>query len=219
MGLRMKGRKLRRIFLTGIIVVTPALVSVLLISYMFDKMDNVLNPVIVGLLKRYAPEIQVPGIAISIVSILLIASGIFFVGLLTENYIGKRLIGLFDSLLSRTPLVRGIYTAVKQFLEAFRITSNGRFHKVVAVEYPRTGMWVIGFVTSDVRPRLREAFSPESANLLNIFIPTTPNPTSGYLVMVEANQARELPITIEQAVKYIVSAGVIQNESMMPPPV
>ena len=141
----MKGRKVRRIFLTGIVVVTPALVSVLLISYIFGKMDNVLSPVILELLNRYAPEIQVPGIAVSIVSILLIATGIFFVGLLTENYIGKRLIGLFDSLLSRTPLVRGIYTAVKQFLEAFRMTSDRRFHKVVAVEYPRKGMWVIGF--------------------------------------------------------------------------
>ena len=108
----MKARKLRRLFFTGIVVVTPALVSILLIKYIFDKIDNVLSPVIMGLLNRYAPEASVPTIAVSIVSILLIAFGIFFVGLLTENFIGKRLLSFFDSLMSRTPLVRGIYTAV-----------------------------------------------------------------------------------------------------------
>ena len=214
----MKARKLRRIFLTGILVVTPALVSILMILYIFDKIDNVLSPVIMGLLDRYAPDVDVPGIAVSIVSILLIGSGIFFIGLLTENYIGKRLISFFDSLLSRTPLVRGIYTAVKQFLDAFRISSDQRFHKVVAVEYPRKGMWVIGFVTSDVRPRLKTAFATPSDNMLNVFIPTTPNPTSGYLVMIDESETRELPMTIEQAIKYIVSAGVIQNENTTAPP-
>lgn len=214
----MKARKLRRLFFTGIVVVTPALVSVLLIKYIFDKIDNVLSPVILGLLNRYAPDAYVPTIAVSIVSILLIGFGIFFVGLLTENYIGKRLISFFDSLLSRTPLVRGIYTAVKQFLDAFRLTGDAHFKRVVAVEYPRKGMWVIGFVTSDVGPRVKGAFVGESQRLLNVFIPTTPNPTSGYLVMVDNSELRELAMSIEHAVKYIVSAGVIQNENATVPP-
>ena len=214
----MKARKLRRLFFTGIVVVTPALVSILLIKYIFDKIDNVLSPVIMGLLNRYAPEASVPTIAVSIVSILLIAFGIFFVGLLTENYIGKRLLSFFDSLMSRTPLVRGIYTAVKQFLDAFRLTSDRHFKRVVAVEYPRKGMWVIGFVTADVGPRVKGAFVGESQRLLNVFIPTTPNPTSGYLVMVDGSELRELSMSIEHAVKYIVSAGVIQNESATVPP-
>ncbi len=208
----MKGKRLRRHFLTGILVLTPALVSILLIMYIFNRIDNVLSPLILELLERYAPDTHVPTVIVSIVSVLLIALGILFVGVLTENYIGRKLIDLADRLLSRTPLVRGIYTAVKQFLDAFRIGSDTRFHKVVAVEYPRTDMWVIGFLTSDVGTRLKSAITEEGPKLMNIFIPTTPNPTSGYLIMVDQSQVRDLPLTIEQAIKYIVSAGVLQNE-------
>ncbi len=208
----MKGKRFRRHFLTGILVLTPALVSFLLITYIFNRIDNVLSPLILEILDRYAPDIHVPAVIVSIVSVLLIALGIFFVGVLTENYVGRKVIDLADRLLSRTPLVRGIYTAVKQFLDAFRIGSDKRFHKVVAVEYPRTDMWVIGFLTSDVGTRLKESITDKGPKLMNIFIPTTPNPTSGYLIMVDESQVRDLPLTIEQAIKYIVSAGVLQNE-------
>lgn len=208
----MKGKRFRRHFLTGILVLTPALVSTLLITYIFNRIDNVLSPLIFEILERYAPDIRVPTFVVSVVSVLLIGLGIFFVGVLTENYIGKKVIDLADRALSRTPLIRGIYTAVKQFLDAFRIGSDKRFHKVVAVEYPRTDMWVLGFLTSDVGARLRDAITGKGPKLMNIFIPTTPNPTSGYLIMVDESQVRELPLTIEQAIKYIVSAGVLQNE-------
>lgn len=209
----MQIRQIRRIFLTGIAVMTPALVSFLIIVYIFNKIDDILSPMVTRALTRYVPELHVPGFVVSFLSIVVIAAVIFFVGLLTQNYIGNRLLQFVDRILSRTPLVRGIYTAVKQFLDAFRFPGREKFHKVVALEYPRKGMWAIGFLTSDVRPAIRKAIGDRSDRMVNVFIPTTPNPTSGYVVLVPCDQVWELDLTIEQAIKYVVSAGVIQNES------
>jgi len=144
-GKVMKRRKLKTTFFTGILVITPALVSLLVIYYIFDKIDGILSPVIHRSLALYAPEISIPAPLISIVSVLLIVLLIFIVGLLAGNYIGKKVFSLLDTLLSRTPIVKGVYLAVKQFMNAFKISNSERFHKVVALEYPKDGMWVIGF--------------------------------------------------------------------------
>ena len=218
-GKLMKRRKLKTIFFTGILVMTPALVSLLVIYYIFDKIDGILSPIIRQSLSVYAPQIVVPGPIISIVSVLLIVFMIFVVGLLAGNYMGRKLFSLMDSLLSRTPIVKGIYTAVKQFMDAFKLSNSERFHKVVALEYPKDGMWVIGFVTSDVGPLKTAAISEEKTPLLNVFIPTTPNPTSGYLVMVSPEKVRELNMTIEQGIKLVVSAGVVQHDGPQSGPV
>jgi len=208
----MKRRKLKTTFFTGILVITPALVSLLVIYYIFDKIDGILSPVIHRSLALYAPEISIPAPLISIVSVLLIVLLIFIVGLLAGNYIGKKVFSLLDTLLSRTPIVKGVYLAVKQFMNAFKISNSERFHKVVALEYPKDGMWVIGFVTSDVGPSKTSVITQNKEPLLNIFIPTTPNPTSGYLVMVSPEKVRELNMTIEQGIKFVVSAGVVQHD-------
>jgi uncharacterized membrane protein len=208
----MKRRKLKTIFFTGILVITPALVSLLVIYYIFDKMDGILSPLIKRSLALYAPEVAIPAPVVSIVSVLLILLLIFIVGLLAGNYIGSKVFSVLDSLMSKTPVVKGVYTAVKQFMNAFKISDSKRLHKVVALEYPKDGMWVIGFVTSDVGASKTYAISQNQEPLINVFIPTTPNPTSGYLVMVAPEKVRELNITIEQGIKFVVSAGVVQHE-------
>lgn len=207
----MKSKKLRTIFLTGIIVITPATVTFLVIYYVFSKIDTSLSPLLLKLLSTYAPALHVPPFLVSIVSVILVVAIVFFVGLLTGNYVGNYLLRLIDKIFSKTPVVRGVYTAVKQFLDAFQLSNSQRFHKVVALEYPKADMWVIGFVTSDTNRKTSEAVLGESEKLINVFIPTTPNPTSGYLVMVEQGKLKELSMTIEEAIKYIVSAGVLQN--------
>ncbi len=208
----MKRRKLKTIFFTGILVITPALVSILVIYYIFDKIDGILSPVIHRSLAQYAPEIAIPGPLISIVSVLLILTLIFVVGLLAGNYIGRKVFSLLDTLLSKTPIVKGVYLAVKQFLDAFKISNSKRFRKVVALEYPKDDMWVIGFVTSDVGPEKTIAITGNKEHLISVFIPTTPNPTSGYLIMVAPEKLRELDMTMEQGIKFVVSAGVVQHE-------
>ena len=124
----------------------------------------------------------------------------------------RKVISLLDTLLSKTPIVKGIYLAVKQFLDAFKISNSKRFHKVVALEYPKDDMWIIGFVTSDVGLEKTLAITGNKELLISIFIPTTPNPTSGYLVMVSPEKVRELDMTIEQGIKFVVSAGVVQHD-------
>lgn len=208
----MKRRKLKTIFFTGILVITPALVSILVIYYIFDKMDGILSPVIHRSLAQYAPQISIPSPLISIVSVLLILIMIFIVGLLAGNYLGRKVFSLLDTLLSKTPIVKGVYLAVKQFLDAFKISNSKRFHKVVALEYPKDDMWVIGFVTSDVGLEKTIAITGNKERLISVFIPTTPNPTSGYLVMVSPEKVRKMDMTIEQGIKFVVSAGVVQHD-------
>ncbi|MCK5879089.1 MAG: DUF502 domain-containing protein [Holophagae bacterium] len=210
----MKRRKLKTIFFTGILVITPALVSILVIYYIFDKIDGILGPVIHRFLAQYAPEIAIPAPLISIVSVFLILVLIFIVGLLAGNYIGRKVFSLLDTLLSKTPIVKGVYLAVKQFMSAFKISNSNRFHKVVALEYPKDDMWIIGFVTSDVGLEKTIAITGNKERLISVFIPTTPNPTSGYLVMVAPEKLRELDMTMEQGIKFVVSAGVVQHDEL-----
>lgn len=204
-------KKLRTRFLTGLLVITPAFVSFFIIVYIFEKINKLLSPILIKLLESYFVNLKIPSVVVGILSIFLLVISIISIGFLAENYIGNKFFSWFDKIMSRTPLIRGIYSAVKQFLEAFKINSIDKFEKVVALEYPKNDMWVIGFVTSTVHNSLSKQIIENE--LINVFIPTTPNPTSGYLVMVERKKVKPLNLPIDYAVKYVVSAGVLQDKN------
>ncbi len=207
----MKFKSFKSTFVTGILVITPAFFSILIIAFIFNKIDSAISPIVVKFLEKYFLGITLPHFAITLLSLILLMFLIFLIGLLAENYIGNKLLKLVDKILSSTPLVRGIYIAIKQLLDAFKLTNNKRFNKVVFVEYPKKDMWVVGFTTAPLCGSLSKNFK-DKKQLINVFIPTTPNPTSGYLTVVEADKVIETDLTIEEAVKYVVSAGVIQPE-------
>ncbi len=206
--MKLKGLKAK--FITGILVITPAFLSIFIIVFIFNKIDNLISPLIVKLFQKYFLNIELPHFIITFLSLLFLFVLILFVGIIAENFVGKRIIKLIDRLLSSTPLIKGIYVALKQLLDAFRLTNSKKFNKVVFVEYPKKDMWVIGFTTAPLCRELSEYFS--ESKMINVFIPTTPNPTSGYLIVVNSDSVIETSLTIEDAVKYVVSGGVIQPE-------
>lgn len=159
--------------------------------------------------KAYQPEqllgIHIPGFGVLFSLVLLLITGIF-----ATNFFGQRLVSWGESLLARIPLVRSIYNAVKQVINAILSTNSDAFRKVLLVEYPRKGMWSIGFQTGAVNAEINEKANEE---MLSLFIPTTPNPTSGFLMMVPKKEAIELNMSIDEALKFIISLGVMQPVS------
>ena len=186
------GRKVRAQFLAGILVVVPVIIAILILVWLFNYIDNLAQPVAKSLLGR-----TIPGLGFALTVVL-----IYLTGLVATSVIGKRLVGYIESLLARVPLFRYLYTSIKQIMVSFTTPSETKFLQVVLVEFPKKGMRVLGFITSESRAESGE-------KLLNVFIPTSPNPTSGYLEIVRENDIIRTNISIDDALKMILSAGKI----------
>ena len=187
--------KFRNYFITGVVVLIPIGITIYLTLFIVKVSSRILpkelNP------NHYLPY-DIPGVEI-IISIFLIT----FIGWLSLSFIGKRLLKLFEDVLKRIPILRTIYSAITQMTETFT-KSEGNTKNVVLVEYPRKGSWAVGFATKENTPGIADK---TKQNLVNVFIPTTPNPTSGFLLMFPKEEVIYLDITFEQASKFIVSAG------------
>ena len=191
------GKKLRAQFITGILVVVPIAAAILILRWLFFTIDNILQPVAQSLLGY-----TIPGLGLGITLVL-----IYLVGVIATNVIGRRLIGYGESLLARVPLFRYLYTGIKQILQSFATPREGGFLQVVLVEFPKKGMRAIGFVTSESRTESGE-------KLLNVFIPTSPNPTSGFLEIVRENDIIKTNISIDDALKMVLSVGKVSLQEV-----
>jgi len=191
------GKKLRAQFITGILIVVPIGAAILILRWLFLAIDNILQPVAESLLGY-----TIPGLGLGITVVL-----IYLAGVVATNVIGRRLIRYGESLLARVPLFRYLYTGIKQILQSFATPGEGGFLQVVLVEFPKKGMRAIGFVTSESRVESGE-------KLLNVFIPTSPNPTSGYLEIVKENDIIKTDISIDDALKMVLSAGKVSLQEV-----
>lgn len=153
----------------------------------------------------YRPEnvlgFSIPGFGIVVGIFILLVTG-----MLAANLFGRRLVSFWESILGRIPLVRTVYTGVKQVVETLFTTNNKSFRKVVLIEYPRKEIWCMGFLTNK---GLGVASKVAGQELLSVFVPTTPNPTSGFIVMLPVNDVVELGLSVEDGFKYIISMGVV----------
>jgi uncharacterized membrane protein len=192
------GKKVRRQFGAGILIIVPIGAAILILVWLFVTIDNILQPVTESLLGY-----KIPGLGLGITVVL-----IYLTGVIATNVVGKRLIGYGESLLARVPLFRYLYTGIKQILESFATSHEGGFLQVVLVEFPKKGMRVIGFVTS-------ESYVKSGEKLLSVFIPTSPNPTSGYLEIVKENDVIRTDISIDDALKMVVSAGKVSLKEVI----
>jgi len=187
--------KIRNYFITGVVVLIPIGITVYLTLFLVKISSKILpkelNP------NHYLPY-NIPGVEI-IISIFLIT----FIGWLSLSFLGRKLLKIFEDILQRIPILRTIYSAITQMTETFT-KSKGNAKNVVLVEYPRKGSWAVGFATKE---NTSGVFEKTKQNLVNVFIPTTPNPTSGFLLMFPKEEVIYLDITFEQASKFIVSAG------------
>ncbi|MFH0925440.1 MAG: DUF502 domain-containing protein [bacterium] len=199
----------RNNFIAGLLIVLPISITMMVLSYLFIKVDSLFGPLINRLIiqiSNFFPEpfrisTKIPGLGI-ITTILLI----FLLGLLTKNIFGKKILQKSEAILARIPLARSIYTASKQLIESLPTFSEGNFNNVVLVEYPRKGIYVVGFVTGKVNTVISTKIDNE---LINVFIPTTPNPTSGFLVIVHQDEVIPIDITVEEGIKLVISGGMI----------
>ncbi len=187
--------KLKTIFTTGLLTILPLAVTIYVFYLVFNFLDNLIGDLIKALFNYRVPGI---GFAAGILLILV-------VGFVASNIIGSRLIEYSDRLLQRLPLAKGIYTSAKQIIDAFTVQGKNAFQKVVLLEYPRKGLFVLGFVTGSSKGEIQEKTHGET---LNIFVPTTPNPTSGMLILAPRQEVIELDMTVEQGMKVIISGGL-----------
>ena len=135
---------------------------------------------------------------------------LFFTGLLATNFLGQRLVSWSEAILDRIPLVRTIYNATKQVIQAIFSTNSQAFRKVLLIEYPRKGLWTVAFQTAITAPEITQHTGIE---MLSVFVPTTPNPTGGFLMMIPKNDVIELTMSVDEAFKLIISLGVMQGKS------
>ena len=187
--------KIRNYFITGVVVLIPIGITIyltILITSVSSKiLPKEINP------NHYLPY-NIPGLEI-IITLFLIT----FIGWLSLSFIGKRLLNLFNKVLKRIPILRTIYSAIVQMTETFTKTDNQK-KNVVLVEYPRKGTWAVGFATKENSGEITNKLNKK---LINVFVPTTPNPTSGFLLMFPKEEVVYLDLTFEEASKFIVSAG------------
>jgi len=155
--------------------------------------------------EAYQPDmilgVHIPGLGVVLAVVLVLATG-----MVVANFLGKRIVAAWEALLARIPLVRSLYAGIKQIMEAVLATDAKSFSKVLLLEYPRKGVWSFAFMTSD---DLGEVQEKTDEKVISVFIPTTPNPTSGFVLMVPANDVIELEMSVEDGLKMIISMGVV----------
>ena len=187
--------KLRNYFIAGIVAIIPIGITLYLTLFIIDISSKLIpkeiNP------NNYLP-FSIPGLEI-IISIIVIT----FIGGISVSFVGKKILQLINDLFKRIPFLRTIYSAINQMTESFTTKDKGK-KSVVLVEYPRKGSWAVGFATKDNQGEISKKTNSE---LVNVFVPTTPNPTSGFLLMFPKKEIIYLDMTFEEASKFIVSAG------------
>lgn len=199
-------------FWTGLAIVLPAVISVAVLVWLFGTVANITDTLLIFLPRRLTHHDQGNGPMYWYWSVVALALAIFligFVGLLARNYFGKRMIEWVDLALLKVPLLNKIYGATKQVNDAFSSTNKTAFRTVVLVEFPREGVFSMGFITSEQQDEMQ---IKTGRKLVCVFIPTTPNPTSGFLILTPESQVTKLEMSVADGIKYIISLGSIMPE-------
>ena len=194
--------RLRNYFLTGIVVTAPIGITIYIAWAFIDFVDATVTPLIPP---QYQPEtlfkVSIPGLGIVIVMV-----GLTAIGFLTANFLGRALIRIGERVVDRMPVIRSVYGALKQILETVLSQSSNAFRQCVLIEYPRKGLWAVAFLTADTEGEVKRRLDQE---LVSVFVPTTPNPTSGFILFVPKQDLVFLDMPVEDGMKLVVSAGMV----------
>lgn len=193
--------RLRNYFFTGVLVTVPAVLSLYVVWIVITNVDNTIK----GLLPRVVFENTiisvVPGIGI-----VLVLAALTLVGAFMAGFVGRSFLRIGERIVDRMPIIRGLYGAIKQIMESLLAPKGKAFDRVVLIEYPYPGSWAMGFVTGNTAPAIQKDFAEE---MVNVFVPTTPLPTQGFLLFLPAKKTKPLSITVDQGLKLLVSIGMI----------
>ena len=201
--------RIRNVFITGLLITLPIALTYFILQFLFKNLDA-LSPVFTKVLIDLGAPIpegyRIPALGLVITLLIVLAVGWF-----TTNFFGKRLILLGENIVGKIPFVRRIYKGSKQVVQSIAHADTRAFRKVVLIEFPRRGMLAIGFVTGEARGEVQKNTCD---NVLNVFVPTMPNPTSGFLVFAPPEELTEIDMSIEDGVKYVVSGGIVTTERL-----
>jgi len=193
--------QLKKTFFTGLFVIIPILVTIYIIYTVVSFADSAISPIMRNITANIAgKEIYIPGAGLILFIIIT-----YLTGVAASNFIGKRLLLSGEKMLKKIPFVKGIYGSVKDMIDAFSSDKMRSFKEVVLVEFPFKGRYAVGFVSNRIQ-------TSETGMLCSVFIPTTPNPTSGYLIMIPEEEVMFLDMSIDDAIKYVVSLGTLRVE-------
>lgn len=201
----MRSQLIKRYFITGLLIWVPLVITAWVLSVIVSTLDQSLRLLPEGIHPQNLFGFAIPG-AGAVLTLLMI----FVTGLLAANFIGQKLVGWWDSLLSRIPVVNSVYKSVKQVSDTLFSPNGNAFRKALLVQYPREGSWTVAFLTGQPGGDLVNHLQGE---FVSVYVPTTPNPTSGFFLMMPAADVVELEMTVDEALKYIISMGVVA-----PPP-
>jgi len=207
-GLTFMGR-LRAYFLTGLLVTAPLSITILVAWVFVDFVDQKVTPLIP---KAYNPETYLP-FSIPGMGLVIVLVALTIIGMLTAGFMGKLLVRISESIMARMPVISGIYSATKQIFETVLAQKSQAFREAVMIEYPRRGIWAIGFITGTTKGEVQNLTAEEC---VNIFLPTTPNPTSGFLLFVPKGDLIPLNMPVDQAVKMVISGGIVTPPDTRP---
>lgn len=199
--------RIRGWLIAGMLVTAPITITAWLTITIIDFVDNRVTKLIPP---RYDPEtylpFSVPGLGVIVVIVFLL-----LVGMLTTNFLGRYFLKIGEGILDRLPVVRSLYGATKQIFETVFASQSDAFREVVLIEYPRKGIWVIGFLTGAAKGEVQQN---TTSDVMNVFVPTTPNPTSGFLLFVPRKDVKVLNMSVEEGLKLVVSAGIVTPDKM-----
>lgn len=187
---------LKRYFITGLLVITPIWGTILILKTLFVTVDSILGTALADVV---LPDYYFPGLGILTLVVL-----IFCTGILATNLLGRRIVSQWEEFLDRVPIVRGIYATLKSMMDILSFKQREKYDKVVMIQFPKNGHYCLAFVTGETRDEI-QALAPEP--LVHVFVPTSPNPTSGYFLLVPEREVVAVDIGVEEAMKLIVSGG------------
>lgn len=194
------GKIVKGYFVAGLLVVVPLIVTYLVLTFLFTSLDGILGPLIHKIAGFYWP-----GLGVLATLLLVLVAGV-----LTRNYLGTNIYRMWENLITKIPLIRPVYSGAKGLLQATTTDSAASFKEVVMIEYPREEVWTIGFVAN----RLEISTQGRAESYIAVYLPNTPTPFTGWTVIVPSDQVTPIDWTVEQAIKYVVSGGVVSPEKI-----
>lgn len=194
---------LKRYFLTGLLVIIPIWGTILILKTLFVAVDGILG----DLLVRLVPSHYVPGLGILSLIVL-----VFAVGLFATNFMGKQIVKWWEDWLNRVPLVRGVYSTLKSMMDILSFSDHPSYNRVVLIQFPKNGHYCFAFVTGSTRGEVQDLAQEP---LIHVYVPTSPNPTSGYFLLVPEHEVTSVDMSVEEAMKLIVSGGLCSPASSL----
>ncbi len=199
----------RRKMIAGLLVVFPVFITFFVIKFLFTMIGGILSPVVIKAVGffGFSPNGKIDEFVITSVAFVLTFVALYSIGVVATNFMGKFIIRFFETILHNVPIIKNVYTSSKKLIEIISLPTTQSFKRVVIVEYPRAGMKAFAFVTGGIK-------TEDGTELTSLFIPTTPNPTSGFLIYLPEQDIEETDLSIEEGMKLIVSGGILIPDRM-----